>query len=398
MRLNSKTALTAMLAGIALATTAVAQDQPKPDEPADKKPAPEKADQPEPAEPKGKRKPKAKPEPRQNERPNQGRPPQNQPPQNQPQPRQGTIRILRAEKQAFLGVATTPLDASLQAQLDLDPGFGLLVRHIEPDSPADKKLKTHDVLVAFEDQKLINQDQLAVLVRGAGKDEKVKLTVFRGGKKEEVEITLAEREVPVHQGPMIGGGPEWFSGPGRGQAFQPAPFEIQIPMPGQRGPGGQPRGFDPQQVEREMREMREKMERWMRDQNQQWQRPPRQPQPQVQPRPGGPGAGVNVRIERRTDANSGPNSDAKSFSSSSTMRKATWVENGVVMTFTDDGQNKTLTVDKDGKRIFDGPINTDEQYEKVPKEVRDSVERFLKKTDSGPKPPAAAGQGGGQIF
>jgi hypothetical protein len=128
--------------------------------------------------------------------------PQSQPPkqkQQQPKPhRQPSGQASQLEKQAFLGVASSPLDPSLQSQLGLESGFGLLVRHIQEGSPAEEVLQAHDVLIKLDDQKLINQDQLAVLVRAAGKDAQIKLTVFRGGKEETVEVTLTEREVPVH--------------------------------------------------------------------------------------------------------------------------------------------------------------------------------------------------------
>jgi hypothetical protein len=41
-----------------------------------------------------------------------------------------------------------------------------------------------------------------------------------------------------------------------------------------------------------------------------------------------------------------------------------------------DGHATVLATDKDGKAIFEGPIDTDEQVEKVPKEIRDKVKKL----------------------
>ena len=292
-------------------------------------------------------------------------------PPHEPRP-QNHGGVQRPEKQAFLGVATSPVEASMRAQLGLDPGFGLLIRHIQGDSPAANALEPHDVLIKFDDQRLVNQDQLAMLVRSAGKDAKVTLTLVRAGKEQQAEVTLTEQEFPTHAARFPGD-------------IDHDGFAGTIPFPGLQ----QPQGFNAGDVERQMREMREQMERWMRDQQQrgpnfnpnQGPRPPR-------------GADVDVRIE----SHSSSDQDGGSNSSSSTMRKATWVENGVVMSLSDDGKTRKLTIDQDGKRVFDGPIDTDEQLKKIPEDVRENAERLLKRLDAGPKPPAAAGAGGGEIF
>jgi hypothetical protein len=60
------------------------------------------------------------------------------------------------------------------------------------------------------------------------------------------------------------------------------------------------------------------------------------------------------------------------------------------MSYTDDDHKLTITVEdgrkrlhaetRDGKELFDGPIDTPEQREKVPAEVREKLERLENQT------------------
>lgn len=96
----------------------------------------------------------------------------------------------------FLGVETSPVPPPLTAQLGLQEGTGLVVNHLAPDSPAAAALKVHDVLLKLDDQILIDQRQLAVLVRGHKEGDEVTLTYLRGGKQATAKVKLAKREMP----------------------------------------------------------------------------------------------------------------------------------------------------------------------------------------------------------
>ena len=64
-------------------------------------------------------------------------------------------------KVAYLGVMTREVPPELRSQLGLAEGFGLLVDGVMPDSPATAAgIKEHDILVRFEDQQLVNIEQL----------------------------------------------------------------------------------------------------------------------------------------------------------------------------------------------------------------------------------------------
>src|SRR5689334_15918980 len=65
---------------------------------------------------------------------------------------------------AWLGVSTREASEDLTSQLDLEPGVGLVLTYVGPDSPAGKAgLKKHDVLTEFGGQALVHPAQLRKL-------------------------------------------------------------------------------------------------------------------------------------------------------------------------------------------------------------------------------------------
>jgi hypothetical protein len=96
-------------------------------------------------------------------------------------------------KQPWIGCFLLRPDPAVAAQIpELPPGVGLLVHSVSPDSPAsDAKLQANDIIWKFRDQWLINQAQLAVLLRNATVGQEVRLAVFRSGKSIELPVTLA---------------------------------------------------------------------------------------------------------------------------------------------------------------------------------------------------------------
>jgi len=98
-----------------------------------------------------------------------------------------------AKDVAWLGVSTEETSNALSAQLGLQPGDGLVVAFVQPDSPAAKAgLQKNDVLVEMGDQLLLHPGQFRKLVRRQKEGDKVQLTLFRGGKKLSFSATLAK--------------------------------------------------------------------------------------------------------------------------------------------------------------------------------------------------------------
>lgn len=103
----------------------------------------------------------------------------------------------KAMKTAYLGVVTAPVPPQLRAQLELPEGMGLSVEAVADDSPAAKAgIRRYDVLKKFNDQMLCAQEQLSVLVKAAGKDAKVSLVFLRGGREQDVTVTMGEHDEP----------------------------------------------------------------------------------------------------------------------------------------------------------------------------------------------------------
>src|SRR5205085_1498555 len=70
-------------------------------------------------------------------------------------------------------------------------------RWLGPRPPAaEAGLKQYDVLHKIDDQILVNEQQLAVLVRAHKPSEEVKLTVIRDGKPQTLTAKLAEKDLP----------------------------------------------------------------------------------------------------------------------------------------------------------------------------------------------------------
>lgn len=102
------------------------------------------------------------------------------------------------EVAAFLGVQTEHLPASLAWHLKLSPGFGLMVGEVMEGSPAAQAgIRQYDVLLRYQDQQLVNMEQLQVLVRSGRKGDRVKLLVVSQGDEKEVTVILDEGPVEV---------------------------------------------------------------------------------------------------------------------------------------------------------------------------------------------------------
>jgi hypothetical protein len=93
----------------------------------------------------------------------------------------------------WLGVSTAEASEALASQLDLEPGVGLLITYVAPDSPAAKSgLRKNDVLAQFDDQSLVHPAQLRKLVRVRKEGVVVKLGFYRASKPQTVSVTLAQ--------------------------------------------------------------------------------------------------------------------------------------------------------------------------------------------------------------
>ena len=154
----------------------------------------------------------------------------------QPGPRPGLPPGPERERVSFLGAAVAPAPAVLAAQLGLPRESGLVVLQVDPNGPAHRVLRPHDVLTHLEDQVLINPQQFSALVRQRAEGTEIALTVFRAGKKETLKVKLGAREEPARR-PYGGAMPPRFGRP----EGEPNPEAGPGPGPGlRRGPGARP--------------------------------------------------------------------------------------------------------------------------------------------------------------
>lgn len=135
-------------------------------------------------------------------------------------------------KAAFLGVGVSSLRSeALRCQLGLPDGVGLVVLGVLKDGPSAKAgIVVHDVLHKLDDQLLVNQEQLAVLVRMHKVGDVVALTVIRSGKSLVLSAKLAEKMQP----PLVALPSSWLS------SGRQVPSSDAYPIPMYRSIVGQP--------------------------------------------------------------------------------------------------------------------------------------------------------------
>src|SRR6266513_1493079 len=99
----------------------------------------------------------------------------------------------------FLGVETSEVPSVLCDQLGLPKGFGLVVDYVVPDGPAAAAgVQQNDIIKMLNDQILIDPNQLSKLVRSFSEGTTVTLTVLRKGQEQKIPVKLAKKEVHEH--------------------------------------------------------------------------------------------------------------------------------------------------------------------------------------------------------
>jgi hypothetical protein len=103
----------------------------------------------------------------------------------------------KKRKETFIGVGMgAPVSDEVRAQLPIQPGEGISVSHVMPDSPAAQAgIEQHDILVRLDDQILVAPDQFKALVKMHKPGEALKIGFFRKGERKEVSVTLTEQEI-----------------------------------------------------------------------------------------------------------------------------------------------------------------------------------------------------------
>ena len=106
----------------------------------------------------------------------------------------------------YLGVDTSQVPTVVSDQLGLAKGFGLVVDYVEPNSPAATAgVQQNDILKMLNDQILIEPSQLRKLLQTFPEGTEVTLTVLRKGQEQKLTAKLVRKEVPQRRGAFPGG-------------------------------------------------------------------------------------------------------------------------------------------------------------------------------------------------
>ncbi len=96
----------------------------------------------------------------------------------------------------FLGVETSSIPSVVSEQLGLPKGFGLVVDYVAKDGPAEKGgLQKNDIIRMLNDQIVMEPGQLGKLVRSFQEGTDVTLTILRKGVESKITVKLGKKEV-----------------------------------------------------------------------------------------------------------------------------------------------------------------------------------------------------------
>ena len=273
------------------------------------------------------------------------------------------------EKVTFLGVATTPASEILADQLRLPRGTGLVVDYVRPDSPAAKAgARAHDILLRLDDQILVNPPQLAVLVRLHKPGDKVTLALLREGKEEKVAAELGETEMvvapspefmPGHPGAPLGDMMNWRFRPEHLTDAGVRP-ELMTPFPGGSFAGyGAALSDNEHNLTMTLRNGEKYLVAKDRNGKVVFEGPVQTDEQKKSVPPE-----ILKKLARMEEATkAGAKGEVR-------------INDGVhdLAVSTEDGKRHLVAKDaKSGKVLFDGPIDTDEQRNAVPKDIREKL-------------------------
>jgi hypothetical protein len=249
----------------------------------------------------------------------------------------------------FLGVETSEVPSVVSEQLGLAKGFGLVVDYVVPDSPAAAAgIKQNDILKMLNDQLLIEPNQLRKLLQTFADGTDVTLTMLRKGQEQKITVKLTKKEIPQRHSSLPGFNRDWNWDSDDMSEFGEKMRELKEQLKDQLGDTNNvihdavmKARDEAQRAREEAREEARRARHEARD------------------------ATRGIRIHSDDDG----------------ALRATKIDIGKAqIVFSDDkGEMKLETVDgkkvltaKDpqGKLIFSGPIETEEEIDKLPADIR----------------------------
>ncbi len=267
----------------------------------------------------------------------------------------------------FLGVETSDVPNVVAEQLALAKGFGLVVDYVVPDGPAAAAgLQQNDILKMLNDQILTEPDQLGKLIRSMTEGTSVTLTVLRKGAETKLTAKLGKREVSQRRGNTR----RWRNGKGFGFNLGPD-FERKMEKFGEEM--GQ-MNFDglEQDVAQQVREATRDAQHQARDAQREAQRGAREAA-----REAARATRDAARAFRVTRRDNGALTTTRMD-----MNRAQIIyhdEQGELKLENVAGKKILTAKDPQGRNVFSGPVETKEDLDKMPAEVRQRFEKLEQK-------------------
>jgi hypothetical protein len=250
----------------------------------------------------------------------------------------------------FLGVETSTVPSVVSDQLGLAKGFGLVVDYVVPDGPAAAAgVLQNDILKMLNDQILLEPGQLRKLLQTFQDGTTITLTVLRKGQEQKISVKLLKKEMPKRHAFMPGPDGNWD-------------FNFD-------GNGGH---VDLGDLKERLREMKEGLKEQAGEQRNLMHEAVMK---------------ANEEVRRAREETRDATRNVKIYSKDGGALQSTKIDiNKAQIVFSDDkGEMKMETVDgkkmltaKDpqGKLLFSGPVETKEDLDKIPLDVRQRFDKL----------------------
>jgi serine protease Do len=245
----------------------------------------------------------------------------------------------------YLGVETSQVPPVVSEQLGLGKGLGLVVDYVQPNSPAATAgVQQNDILKMLNDQILIEPSQLRKLLQTFPDGTEVTLTVLRKGQEQKLTVKLAKKEVPQRHNLFPGGNHDWH---------------WDFDETGDLGD--------------QMQDLKEQLKEQLGDAQRGIIR--------------GAVTQAHEAARRAKDDARRAADELRIFSEDNGALKASRIDLGKAqIVFSDekgelklenvDGKKLLTAKDRQGKLLFSGPVETEEDLAKVPADVRERYEKL----------------------
>jgi len=96
---------------------------------------------------------------------------------------------------AWMGIYTQTVDPDLKEAFDLDSEYGVIVKMVVPDSPADEAgIRQGDIILMIDKEKMVDADDLIYTVKKHQPGDMISVKVSRKGTEKVYEVELGEHE------------------------------------------------------------------------------------------------------------------------------------------------------------------------------------------------------------